>query len=124
MLTGGLHDRPLIAASLKDRACDLVGIGRPACVRPALARELILNEDVSDDAAKVGGYEIPGIFLFRAVFGRGIPLVGAGAATVWHQVHLNRLGRGLRPDMSVNWLFGLLVEIIWWGTVLTIMEGR
>lgn len=40
----------------------------------------------------------------------GIPLVGAGVSTFWHGWQLSRMGRGLDPDMRMNWLFG---GVIW-----------
>lgn len=138
LLTGGLHDRSLIAASLRDRACDLVGIGRPACVKPRLPLEVILNPGVSDQDTYLGGYNIRGAELIKGIFGgtskpakryskgatgdknemasaSGIPLVGAGVSTFWHEMQLNRLGRGLEPDVKIHWVWGLFVEFIWFG---------
>ncbi|WVQ85640.1 hypothetical protein IAT38_007806 [Cryptococcus sp. DSM 104549] len=127
LLTGGLHDRELIASSLRERACDLVGIGRPACLVPNLPSKVILNPDVPSGETNVGGYTIPGGELAKKLFGGttsgsgvagktggGIPLVGAGVSTFWHQWQLCRLGRGAETDEKMTWLMGLLVEGVWW----------
>ena len=46
----------------------------------------------------------------------GIPLVGAGISTVWHEWQLSRVGRGKKPDMGMHWLWGgAVVEGVWWG---------
>lgn len=131
LLTGGLHDRPLIAASLRDRACDLVGIGRPACVYPRLPKEVILDKNLADTDTYLGGYRIRGASLIKTIFegansfskkdkegpstAYGIPLVGAGVSTFWHEMQINRIGRGLEPDLNLHWVWGFLVEFVWWG---------
>ena len=159
MLTGGLHSRELIASSLRERACDLVGIGRPACLKPTLPRDVILNREIEGERARVGGYEIPGASTWKWMLGggstskseksenegvppatyddtnqgdettplvpketksmdtksNGIPLVGAGVGTFWHEWQLCRLGRGIEPDPKMSWGRGLAIEAIWWG---------
>lgn len=154
MLTGGMHSRTLIAESLRDRACDLVGIGRPACLRPTLPRDIILNKEISDDEATVAGSTIPGAATWKWILGggttarpahaaapapatytdaederapllpeqsrsksNGIPLVGAGVSTFWHEWQLCRMGRGLEPDPQMSWGYGLAIEALWWGVL-------
>lgn len=47
---------------------------------------------------------------------QGIPLVGAGISTFWHEWQCSRLGRGVEPDMRMHWFWGgLLREAVWWG---------
>ncbi|WWC86077.1 uncharacterized protein L201_000948 [Kwoniella dendrophila CBS 6074] len=119
LLTGGLHDRGLITSSLEDRACDLVGIGRPACLIPDLPNKIILNDYLPKEEARFGGYDIPGSDLMKRLLDasskskNGIRLVGAGISTLWHEWQLCRLGRGVEPDKNMHWLEGLLVEEIW-----------
>lgn len=148
MLTGGLHSRQLIASSLRDRACDLVGIGRPACLHPALPCDIILNHDLPEEKSDVGGYDIPGGPEWKRLLGGGgsarppadrvqpatytedetsplvqdnststggIPLVGAGVSTFWHEWQLCRIGRGVEPDPTMSWGRGLALEALWWG---------
>ena len=140
LLTGGLHDRQLIAASIRNRACDLVGIARPACISPELPRDIILNRDVDNQGTYLGGYSIRGAGLIKwaVEYGssstpkqglpgsnldgktsnsqRGIPLVGSSVSTFWHEWQLCRIGRGLDPDISMHWFWGgVMLEMIWWG---------
>jgi hypothetical protein len=149
MLTGGLHSRPLIASSIKERACDLVGIGRPACLNPTLPGDIILNSNIADEETDLGGYDIPGGPFWKRLLGggrsprpmsvepstytedettplvnpsegesssgNGIPLVGAGISTFWHEWQLCRIGRGVAPDPDMSWGKGLAVEALWWG---------
>lgn len=151
ILTGGLHDRTLIASSLRTRACDLVGIGRPACVKPTLPRDIILDRTTDAEKTSLGGYRIRGGKTMRYLLGggrtasqaesgqpsvatyaetestpliskesspkqNGVPLVGAGVSTFWHEWQLCRIGRGTEPDMSMDWVWkGAVVERLWWG---------
>ncbi|WVW82098.1 hypothetical protein I302_104103 [Kwoniella bestiolae CBS 10118] len=119
ILTGGLHDRQLIASSLKERACDLVGIGRPACLYPHLPSDIILNPKIQEGDAVVGGYRIPGSELMKTLLGasnpkNGIKLVGAGVSTLWHEWQMCRIGRGVEPDVNMHWLRGAMVEEMWY----------
>ncbi|WVF70744.1 hypothetical protein IAT40_005538 [Kwoniella sp. CBS 6097] len=141
ILTGGLHNRSLIASSVRDRACDLTGIGRPACLIPDLPKKMILNHNIPDDDAQLGGYSIPGGELMKTVLGGsnpaltspvsqagskakgGIPLVGAGVSTLWHEWQMCRVGRGLDPDYGMHWLKGLLVEELWWEVIYGLPAG-
>ena len=131
ILTGGMHDRSIIASSLRDRACDLVGLGRPACINPRLPDEIILNPDIKDSETNLGGYTIRGTGVVKWLFGggdastgrvetrkgsRNIPLVGAGMSTLWHEWQLGRLGRGVNADLGMHWIWGgVMLELIWWG---------
>ncbi|ORY20962.1 hypothetical protein BCR39DRAFT_554447, partial [Naematelia encephala] len=145
LLTGGLHDRTLIASSLRDHACHLVGIGRPACVKPCLPHEIILNRDIPDCDSAIGGYTIPGGEAWKRFLGggrsssaspvstytevetessplvakhtqpAGVPLVGAGISTFWHEWQLSRISRGKEPWMDMGWGVGAVWEGVVWG---------
>ena len=58
MLTGGLHDRALIASSLRNKVCHVAGIGRPAAVVPDLPRRVLLNRELDASKARIA-YDIP-----------------------------------------------------------------
>ena len=45
----------------------------------------------------------------------GIPLIGAGVSTFWHEWQLCRIGRGVEPDAKMGWGRGLALEALWWG---------
>lgn len=44
----------------------------------------------------------------------GIPLVGAGVSTFWHEWQMCRLARGVEPDEKMNWVVGLIWEGVVW----------
>jgi hypothetical protein len=46
--------------------------------------------------------------------GVGIPLVGAGVATLWHEWQMVRIGRGVDADLGMGWVEGLVREGIWY----------
>lgn len=49
---------------------------------------------------------------------KGIPLIGAGVSTFWHEWQMSRMGRGVEPDVGMNWLWGGAIwEMIVWGLV-------
>ncbi|WVQ97108.1 hypothetical protein IAU59_004218 [Kwoniella sp. CBS 9459] len=138
ILTGGLHNRSLIASSLKERACDLAGIGRPACLIPDLPKGTIMNRKLQDDGAELGGYTIPGGELMKTLLGGsnpasnsgsgaplkgGIPLVGAGVSTLWHEWQMCRIGRSVEADYGMHWLRGLIVEELWWEVIYGLPVG-
>ncbi|KAL6230074.1 hypothetical protein BDW75DRAFT_234697 [Aspergillus navahoensis] len=52
MLTGGFRSRAGAEAAIRENACDLVGIARPAAVNPKFAA-LLLDEDTSDEDAQI-----------------------------------------------------------------------
>lgn len=141
MLTGGLHDRGLIARCIRSRAADLAGIGRPAALYPELPVRVLLNRALGPEKARVAPYGIPGSEFYRRLLGGGkskplptkngmngvkaqngvvvrrddggIRLVGAGVSTVWHEWQMARIGRGEDPDASLDFLRGALANTLW-----------
>jgi hypothetical protein len=159
VLTGSLHTRSLIHSSLETRTCDLVGIGRPSCIKPALPRQIVFNADIPDHEAVFGGYTIPGGKAARSFLGggggpadspvpavasyaetedssqatsplakgpkpkaKGIPLVGAGVSTFWHEWQMCRMGRGLEPDIHMTWWAGAFWEGVVWAILGAILK--
>lgn len=78
LLTGGFRTRKGIEAALKGDVCDLVGIGRPAVLRPDFPR-LVMDDVYSDQEAKVVFRKVPVPFLARLL---QIRILGGGAETV------------------------------------------
>lgn len=139
MLTGGLHDRTLIASCIRTRAADVVGIGRPSALLPELPVRVILNRDIGAEKARVGGYGIPRGDTVKRLLGGGrtappslaangestngeskvvrrddgIKLVGAGVSTVWHEWQMARIGRGEEPDPKLDFVYGALANTLW-----------
>ncbi|KAF2756845.1 FMN-linked oxidoreductase [Pseudovirgaria hyperparasitica] len=91
MVTGGFRTRAGMAAALESNACDIVGVGRPACVTPELPREIVFNEGVGDEKAVLPMKEVrvPWVaqMLVRWV-GKG---VGAGIMTKAYQDSIKAL---------------------------------
>lgn len=85
MLTGGFRTRQGAEAAVKENACDLIGIGRPACVDPKIAH-LILDDGVKDEDAQLSLKKAP-----VPLFLRLLPLrvQNAGAETVSHSLDCN-----------------------------------
>jgi hypothetical protein len=119
MLTGGLHDRTLIAASIRSRACDLVGIARPAALVPDMPLRVILNRELDASKARVSPSVIPGAQLVRGLLGGKashdgrVNLVGASVSTFWHEWQMARIGRGQQPDPELDWVRGVVTNTLW-----------
>lgn len=82
MLTGGFRSRAGAEAAIKENACDIVGIARPAAVNPSLPK-LFLDEDIAEEDAQISLNKArPGLLskLLRS------QILGAGAETVSFQL--------------------------------------
>lgn len=78
MLTGGFRSRAGAESAIKENACDLVGIARPAAVNPRFAA-LLLDEGTRDEDAQISLDKVrPGWLptLLRS------QILGAGAESV------------------------------------------
>ncbi|RAH60334.1 FMN-linked oxidoreductase [Aspergillus piperis CBS 112811] len=91
MLTGGFRSRAGAEAAIKENACDLVGIARPAAVNPRFA-ELLLDEDTSDEDAQISLDRVKPGLLPRLLRSR---ILGAGAETTFYADQIHRLAKGL-----------------------------
>ncbi|OJJ03847.1 hypothetical protein ASPVEDRAFT_85271 [Aspergillus versicolor CBS 583.65] len=91
LLTGGFRTRKGIEAALKSGVCDLVGIGRPAVLRPDFPR-LVMDDVYSDQEAKVVFRKVPVPFLARLL---QIRILGGGAETQYFQSQIHRIAAGL-----------------------------
>jgi 2,4-dienoyl-CoA reductase-like NADH-dependent reductase (Old Yellow Enzyme family) len=78
MLTGGFRSRAGAEHALRENACDLIGIGRPAAVEPAFAGRL-LDESVPAEEAEMQLNKVKPPFLLNLL---PIKAVGAGLETV------------------------------------------
>lgn len=72
MVTGGFRTREGMETAIKAGACDIIGLGRPAAVEPALPKEIILNKEVSDEDAKTSVKAVPPSFLSRVLGIKGL----------------------------------------------------
>lgn len=86
MLTGGFRTRKAMSSAVATQATDLVGLGRPSCVKPDLPK-LLLDEKVADDQARSPLYEIKGKGLWKVI--APIAIIGPGLNTLWCAVALS-----------------------------------
>ncbi|KAL1859214.1 hypothetical protein Plec18170_002330 [Paecilomyces lecythidis] len=93
LLTGGFRTRKGIEAALNDGVCDLVGIGRPAVLKPDFPR-LIMGDNYSDKEAKVVFSKVPNPFLARLL---KIRMLSGGAETQFFRRQIHRIATGLIP---------------------------
>ncbi|OQE41854.1 hypothetical protein PENCOP_c004G04224 [Penicillium coprophilum] len=91
MLTGGFRTRAGAEAAIRDNACDLVGIGRPAAIDPKFPR-LLLDESVGDDEAQMPLNKAPVPWYTRFL---PLHLIGAGAESTYYATQIQRLGKGI-----------------------------
>ncbi|KAJ5733451.1 hypothetical protein N7493_002237 [Penicillium malachiteum] len=91
MLTGGFRSRVGAESAIRDGACDLVGIGRPAAVEPGFPLRL-LDESIEDEEAVCYLNKAPTPF-----YARWLPraLIGAGAESSYYACQIQRLAKGL-----------------------------
>lgn len=78
MLTGGFRSRAGAEHALRENACDLIGMGRPAAVEPAFAHRL-LDESVPAEEAEMYLSKVKPPFLLSLL---PIKAVGAGLESV------------------------------------------
>lgn len=78
MLTGGFRTRVGAEDAIKQNACDIIGIGRPAAVNPKFP-QLLLDESLSDGEA---GLPLKKVGLPWYVRLLPIKAIGAGAESV------------------------------------------
>ncbi|KAL2842022.1 oxidoreductase [Aspergillus pseudoustus] len=90
MVTGGFRSRTGLSAAIRDNACDLVGLGRPAVLRPDLPKSVILNETVTDEQALFQTSPIEPSWLLKK---SGIKSAGTGAESKWYSSQMQRKGR-------------------------------
>ncbi|KAK5996398.1 NADH-dependent flavin oxidoreductase iccG [Cladobotryum mycophilum] len=86
MVTGGFRTRVGMEAALREGACDIIGIGRPAVLEPALPRTIILNPKVQDADAKLQARSIAAPWLAKFLKSGAI---SGGTESLWYaeQIH-------------------------------------
>lgn len=80
MVTGGFRTRAGMSSAVMSDSTDFVGIGRPACVEPALPL-LILDPKLSAEEARSPKYSIKGTEIIRKL---PIGMLLPGVGTLWH----------------------------------------
>ena len=89
MLTGGFRTKDAMEQALTNKELDFVGLGRPFCIFPDVAKDLISGEmmdcSVPDLLTGVDKIDMSGML-----------------QTPWHQFQLVRMGKGLDPDPNMD----------------------
>ncbi len=89
MLTGGFRTAETMAKAIENKELDFVGLGRPFCVFPNVAKDLISGAmtdcTVPDLITGVDKIDMTGML-----------------QTPWHQFQLVRMGKGLPPDPNMD----------------------
>ncbi|MFG2003346.1 NADH:flavin oxidoreductase/NADH oxidase family protein [Spirillospora sp. NPDC048911] len=97
-VTGGFRTRTAMEQALAAQDCDIVGIGRPACITPDAPRALLERGQERLDAPdiRVGA---------RGLLGRLTDLrpVDSALNLLWHADQLHRMAAGLDPDPARPW---------------------
>ncbi|KWX20885.1 NADH:flavin oxidoreductase [Mycolicibacterium wolinskyi] len=101
-VTGGFRSRGAMEQALTEGACDVIGIGRPLCIDPDAAHQLLSN---ADHYAPAGTPRVTG----RALLGRMIDLHAADALldVQWHTDQIHRIAAGREPDPKRPWWFSI-----------------
>ncbi|KAL2871274.1 oxidoreductase [Aspergillus lucknowensis] len=78
-----------LMGAIRDNACDLVGLGRPAVLQPALPNRVVLNKEVSDEEAHFATTPVtPSWFIKHS----GIKSAGSGAESKWYSKRMQQIG--------------------------------
>jgi len=87
MLTGGFRTKKGMESALESNSLDVIGLGRPFAIYPALPADLF-NNRASD---------------FKVDFRRtNVKAIDAALNLIWYEAQLERLGKGLEPDKNLN----------------------
>ncbi|MCD0452624.1 NADH:flavin oxidoreductase/NADH oxidase family protein [Actinocorallia sp. API 0066] len=117
-VTGGFRSRAAMDQALADDDCDLIGLGRPACVTPDAARALLERGVARLDTPpiRVGA---------RPVLGRLTDLRPLDSAVnlQWHAEQLHRMAAGHDPDPARPWYRTLTSMLRYGPAALTPKRG-
>ncbi|KND92471.1 NADH oxidase [Tolypocladium ophioglossoides CBS 100239] len=86
VVTGGFRTRQGMEAAVREGACDMVGIGRPAVLNASLPKNIIFNAEVKDGAAKVYARRVAVPWIAKKL---GMRAIAGGAETTWYQKHMH-----------------------------------
>ncbi|KAM0262782.1 hypothetical protein ACHAQJ_001576 [Trichoderma viride] len=92
MVTGGFRTREVMESALREDACDIIGIARPAALNPSLPKNLIFNKEVKDEDAKAYTRKAPDLLLPKLL---GVKLMAGGAETDWYMKQMRSMPTAL-----------------------------
>ncbi|KJZ70864.1 hypothetical protein HIM_09729 [Hirsutella minnesotensis 3608] len=88
VVTGGFRTRQGMEAAVREGACDMVGIARPAVLNPSLPKNTIFNKDIKDGDAKAYAMSVPVPWLVKTL---GIKVMAAGTETIWYRKQIHKM---------------------------------
>jgi len=92
MVTGGFRSRTGMGAALRSGSCDLIGLGRPACIDPDLPLRILQTSDLVPDVRCVD-YDPDGRVKDKRA--RGVDVMA-------HTAQMRRIALGLEPDPKMD----------------------
>lgn len=98
LVTGGFRTRKGMQTALESKACDLIGLARPAAVSPKFAKEVILNKNVKDSEAGIEIYWVQGPWLAKKL-AKIIPMIGSGIDSVYFVGQIRAIATGKTPQL-------------------------
>lgn len=103
-LSGGFRSRTGMADAIDSGVCDLIGLGRAAVLEPELPRKVLLNPEVSDDAALGMSHIVRGQWFIKMIPSK---IIGGGLPLQFFYYNMRRLGNGLKssPNTSIPFVF-------------------
>ncbi|MEM1380035.1 MAG: NADH:flavin oxidoreductase/NADH oxidase family protein [Pseudomonadota bacterium] len=108
MVTGGFRTKTGMDEALSSGACDVVGIARPLCVKPALPNALLSGEEESvpsyEKHLRIG----PGIFSPQSPFNL-MKMLNGFAIMAFFYTNIERMADGQEPTETMN-IFGAFVK--------------
>lgn len=94
MVTGGFRSRQGMKAALESNACDLIGVGRPAAVYPHWPKDVLLNDQVKDEDAKVELALVKPGWLASKI---PLKLLAMGVDSLHYATQIQKMGQGQTP---------------------------
>ncbi|KAH8671481.1 hypothetical protein BX600DRAFT_537838 [Xylariales sp. PMI_506] len=91
MVTGGFRTRAGMEATLSQGSCDLVGLGRPAVIEPALPKLVVFNPKIKDAEARLQAPYAMRLWWWSKLL--GMKIVGAGGENLWYQSLLQNMAK-------------------------------
>ncbi|POR37589.1 NADH oxidase [Tolypocladium paradoxum] len=88
VVTGGFRTRQGMEAAVREGACDMVGIGRPAVLNASLPKNTVFNAAVDDGDAKVYARSVAVPWIAKKL---GMRAIAGGAETTWYQKQMHRM---------------------------------
>ncbi|KXJ90476.1 hypothetical protein Micbo1qcDRAFT_189049 [Microdochium bolleyi] len=90
VLTGGFRTRAGMESAMRDNACDMVGVARPAVMNPRWAKDVLLNPAVPDEDAVIKVKVVPAPLAQRLV---KVKALGASAEAAWYAARIRAFGK-------------------------------